>query len=343
MDRHHLDAFCRAHRLNAAAADAALALTGLRPDASAWRTFATTLLRGAGAGAVGAGVIFFVATNWQALGVLGRFALLQAALVGCIGVALWRPPPHRLGASALIGATLVTGALLALFGQSYQTGADVHELFFTWAALALPFALAGGSGAVWALWWGVVNAGLALLCGWLGTEHFVWRLLDGRGIDRSALLLLPCVVNLLGAALFVALRGTRLAPAAPAWLVQALTTTGLVYGTAAATLVVAHGASTPLPEKGATVLLVFAAICAAIGIASWLRKRDVYPMALLAAAGITVSTTWLASTLRFNDVGTFFMLALWLVASSTACGWCLLRWSRQWRTHASPNTPGALA
>ena len=67
-------------------------------------------------------------------------------------------------------AVLFTGALLALFGQTYQTGADLHELFFTWAALALPFALAAVSGAVWALWWCVLNVGLGLLAvrsGWI--------------------------------------------------------------------------------------------------------------------------------------------------------------------------------
>ena len=347
MDRHRFDAFCSAHRLNTAATDAALTLTGARPDRAAWRAFATTLLRGAGVGALGAGAIFFVAANWRSLGVLGRFALLQAALVGCIGVALWRPRPHRLGASALIGATLATGALFALFGQSYQTGADVHELFFAWAALALPFALAGGSGALWALWWGVLNVGLALLCGWLGTGHIVWQLLDSRGIERAQLLLLPCVVNLFGAAVFAALRRTRYAAAAPTWLVQLLTTFGMVFGATAATLAVAGGvwrhSSNPLPPHDVQVVLVFAAISIVLGGATWLRKRDVYPMALLAAAWIAVSTTWLARALHFNDVGAFFMLACWLIATSTACGWCLIRWSRVWRAPASPTPEGALA
>ena len=47
-----------------------------------------------------------------------------------------------------------TGALLALFGQTYQTGADVYELFLTWALLGLPLVIAaqlergvGGLGA----------------------------------------------------------------------------------------------------------------------------------------------------------------------------------------------------
>jgi uncharacterized membrane protein len=108
------------------------------------------LLKGAGVAALGAGVIFFVAANGQDYGVMGRFAILEAAFLVCVGIALWRPSPGAIGQAALILATLLTGALLALFGQSYQTGADLYELFFTWALLALPFAVAGRSGAQWA-------------------------------------------------------------------------------------------------------------------------------------------------------------------------------------------------
>ncbi len=347
MHRHHLDAFCTLHRLPAPAIKAALALTGQRPDAAAWRAFAATLLHAAGLGALGAGIIFFVAANWQDYGVLGRFVLLQGALLVSVGIALWRPPPLLLGQSALILATLLVGALLALFGQSYQTGADVHELFFTWAMLALPFALAGRSGALWAVWWVVLNVGLALLCGWLGPDHFVWRLIDGRGVDRPALLMLPCVIDLVGAGLFLALRGTRFKDAAPLWLVRFLAGLGVLFGTAAALWVVtadaSRGLADPLPRQGVVVLLGFAAICAAIGFEAWRRRRDVFPMALLAASWIAISTSWLARVLRFDDVGTFFMLALWLIALSTATGMLLMHWSRTWPAGAALSTEGAVA
>ena len=46
------------------------------------------------------------------------------------------------GKAALLAAALLTGGLLALIGQTYQTGADTFELFATWAALILPWVLA---------------------------------------------------------------------------------------------------------------------------------------------------------------------------------------------------------
>ena len=294
-----------------------------RPTPAEWRAFAARLLHAAGLGALGAGLIFFVAANWQAWGLLGRFGLLEAGLLICIGAALWRPAPQRVGQAALLLATLFTGSLLALFGQSYQTGADVHELFFTWALLALPFALAALSGAVWAVWWAVLNVGLGLLCGGLGLDHFFWRVIDGWGWDRATLLMLPCLANLLGAGVFLTIRSTRFVDAVPLWLLRLLLTLGLGYGTAAS---LPHGSS-----SGASVPMLFAAISVGIAVATWMRRQDVFPLTVLAGSWIAISTAWLAHSMRLNDLGEFFFIAMWLIASSTLTGMLLMRWLRQWR------------
>ena len=348
MNRTALDAFCARHALAPPAIGAALQLTGAQPDAPQWRAFAATLLHAAGLGALGAGVLFFVAANWQDYGVFGRFALLQCALLACIALACWRTPPAALGQAALILASLLTGGLLALFGQSYQTGADVHELFFAWALLALPFALAAGSGALWALWWGVLNVALALLCGWLAPDHFVWRIVAGWGLGRATLLMLPWALNLLGAGAFLMMRSTRFASAAPLWLVRGLASLGFVYGTVAVLMVIMQPAwlreTATGTSQGAAVVLFFVAACAAIAIATWRARRDVFPMALIAASAIAISTVWLGHSMRINDIGAFFMIAFWLIAASTGAGLLLMHWVRAWRDTAAPrDTEGAPA
>lgn len=299
----------------------------LRPTRDEWRRFAAHALHAAGLGALGAGVIFFVAANWQAWGVMGRFALLQAGLLVCIALALWRVPPHPVGQGALLLAVLFTGGSLALFGQSYQTGADVYELFFAWAALTLPFALAGLSGAVWAAWWTVLNAGLALLCGGLGLDHLLWRVFDGRGVDRSLLPLLACAINLLGAAGAVALQRTRVKAAAPLWLARYLATLGMAYGTWAAL---------PFNGSGGGMVALVALVSIAVGVATWRHQRDVFPLTLLAGSWIAISTSWLVHGLRLNDIGEFFMVAIWLIGSSTAAAMLLMHWLRRWRAAAEP-------
>ena len=316
--------------MNPSDASALPAPTSTLPTPIEWRRFAAALLHAAGLAGIGAGVIFFVAANWQAWGILGRFALLGAGVLACTGLALWRPPPQRLGQGALLMATLFVGALLALFGQTYQTGADLHELFFTWAALALPFALAARSGVVWGVWWVVLNLGLGLLCGIVGMDHLVWRLIDGWGWQRATVLMLPCVVNLGAAALALSLRATRFADATPAWLARGLLTIGLGYGTAASVMVVVDR-----HDAGSAALVLYAVLSIAIAVAAWSRRRDVFPLTALAGSWVAISTVALAQAMRFDDIGSFFVIALWLIASSTTASLALMRWHRAWHDAAA--------
>lgn len=337
MKRSVLDDLAGSLHLSEPAVALALDLTGARPDTPAWQAFALRVLNAAGIAALAAGIIFFVAANWQDYGLIGRFAILQAAFLASIAIAWVRPPPAAVGQAALVLATLVTGALLALFGQSYQTGADVHELFFTWAALALPFALAGRSGAVWATWWTILNVALALYGGLQAPNHFIWLLLDRFGVDQAGYLLMACFVDLAGAALFLHLARTRFAEHAPHWLPRVLASYGFLFGTAACVFAIVNDGrvfSTTAAKVGTHdmgVIVAFAVACAIVGAATLRARRDVFPLALIAGSWIAISTTFLVRHMKLADLGSFFLLAIWLIGTSTAAGFLLMRWVRAWR------------
>jgi uncharacterized membrane protein len=57
---------------------------------------------------------------------------------------------------------VLTGVLLAVIGQVYQTGADVFELFVAWAALILPWTVISRHAAHWLLWLVVAEVALVL-------------------------------------------------------------------------------------------------------------------------------------------------------------------------------------
>ncbi len=118
----------------------------------------------------GLGLVFWVAANWDSLGRVGRFGLLQA-VVAVMGIAAaWRPGARApLGLVALLGM----GGLFAYFGQTYQTGADPWQLFARWAALALPLCLGVRSDWLWTPWACVAVAAISL-CVHAYTEHD-WR------------------------------------------------------------------------------------------------------------------------------------------------------------------------
>lgn len=104
---------------------------------------------GLAAGLLGFGVMLWVAANWGELPRVARFGLLQALLAASL-LGAWSRQAWR-GAFGLL-ALLSLGGLLALFGQTYPTGADAWQLFALWAALALPLCLGARSELVWTPW-----------------------------------------------------------------------------------------------------------------------------------------------------------------------------------------------
>ena len=140
----------------------ALRAAGMIPAPAEWRVFLGQLTLWLGTIALANAVIFFFAFNWDDLARMGKFALVEAAIVAAL-VALWRVDLNGLaGKAVLLLLCLLTGALLALTGQVYQTGADTFELFAWWAVLILPWVAIGRFSPLWLLWLGLLNLAVML-------------------------------------------------------------------------------------------------------------------------------------------------------------------------------------
>jgi len=109
-----------------------------------------------------AGIVFFFAFNWAAIPPIAKFAGLGVAVTAA-AIGAWRLGiRHPAGQALLIAASVLSGVLLAVIGQVYQTGATAFQLFAAWALLILPWVAVSRSAAHWAVW--------AVLC------HLAWSL-----------------------------------------------------------------------------------------------------------------------------------------------------------------------
>ncbi|MGP5312721.1 DUF2157 domain-containing protein [Psychrobacter faecalis] len=149
-------------------AEAAATHLEVYPSKRTWLDFFDKALLIVGAVALVLSLVFFIAYNWQNLGKIGKFALVEGALA--ITIALYVSLSFRqlrqrfqlIRQLLLLVASIITGSLLALFGQVYQTGADTWQLFFAWAILIIPWVVIARFPALWLLWLGLINACLAL-------------------------------------------------------------------------------------------------------------------------------------------------------------------------------------
>jgi len=143
--------------LQAAQVETALRAAGIPPSNSQWLEFINRLFLWLGCLALAVAMLFFIAYNWNDIGRLTKFGFVQAALLISM-VCYWRLQLKPFASQAvLMAAAILLGVLLALFGQTYQTGADPWQLFFNWAILLLPWALIGQSPLLWVFWLFLLN------------------------------------------------------------------------------------------------------------------------------------------------------------------------------------------
>jgi uncharacterized membrane protein len=141
VDALKLHALAGAGLLDARALAWALARIGRRPTAETWYRFARVQLLILGASLVAVGAVFFVAANWDGLSPHARMGLLAALMAGATLSAGWLGLSTLSGRAAALLGGLGFGPLMALYGQTYQTGADAWELFAAWTLVLAAYAL----------------------------------------------------------------------------------------------------------------------------------------------------------------------------------------------------------
>ena len=285
----------------------------------AWRQFLARSTLWLGVLLLGSAAICWVAANWQDMTKIQRFAGTQGLLALSALAAAWAglrlrgtPGVRRSIPGALLAlAGILLGALLALLGQTYQTGADTWELFAWWAVLLLPWALVASSQAVWLLWVLVSNVALAL---WLGERAFNWWLLLG-GPQVASLIVAAWNLILLLVWELAARRwraSTMIGPRLLAALVIGVLVTALMFG------------DFIMRGLGATNGLAWLAVTLGLGLYYQRGRRDLIILAMLAAGVICVSLRMVGEWLLRLEPGVWAALPLAALLMAEAV------WAARW-------------
>ena len=297
--------------LSAPALERALAAIDARPDRGTWYGFAHGRLLFVGACLCAAGAVFFVAANWSALHPWVRMGLIAGVLtvtaIAAGGLGLRNLP----GRAALLLSGLLFGPLMAIYGQTYQTGADAWELFALWAAVFTVHAALARFGVTWVAWLILVHTAALLFT----TQTFAGELVEG---DQAVALAVIAV----GDAALVALAQAFLAGSEGALLARFAATAGLGLLTTVAALVTA-GMEADASQVPSLILLPVA--WAAMAAVYRRRRPDLFMLFLLAVSVLVVASC-LAGHVVFETLD-FEELGLW-VMGFLVCGevWLLTRW-----------------
>jgi uncharacterized membrane protein len=322
--RRYLESLARNGQLTADGLDTALRRLGLLPDAAGWQLFGSRFLLAAGTLLLLAGVVFFFAFNWNDLHRFAKMALVTLPLVLSTGMAA-RLGLDRAGGQASLGAAVVlTGVLLAVIGQIYQTGADSELLFAGWAVLALPWVVIGCAPWLWLFWLVLVNTALAIFL--LGRLD-IWAVF----FFSDAMFLGPLLVNAVALLLWefcwprVGWMRVAYAPRFIALLAAAAAT-----GLGVSWWFLSKRVEWRLMHYAPLIYLPW------LGATLWFyktRRQDIVPLAVAALSAITVLTAGLIKVLfegRSHEVAAFFFIGAAVAAMTAAAAVWLRQTMHRW-------------
>ena len=292
----------------------ALTTAGIAPGLARWRSFIDNLLLWLGASAIAAGTVFFVAYNWDAMGRFTKFALVQAPMIGAICSYVWFRQHERLAKASLFVACLLVGVLLALYGQTYQTGADPWELFACWALMILPWTFIARFAPLWLLFVGLINLALILYSQTFGPyvpwfEHPEMTLALGLAVFN-----------------FIALAVWEWRMPVHGWMQDYWSPRLLFIGAGApATLLAIDAVMSAFGIADLTVILIWALFTALLVYFYRYRRPDLFMLAGVCFAIISVVIAWLIEHVVNHLAGSsgeyLFMAVAIIAMGATAAFW----------------------
>jgi uncharacterized membrane protein len=298
-------------------ADAFIAANAVLRPVSSWFSWARRMLLFLGSTLVLAGIIFFFAYNWAAMGRFLKFGLIEAAIIACVVTSHLLGPARLSGKVLLLSGSVLVGVLLAVYGQVYQTGADAFELFVGWAALIFGWVIVSQFAALWVVWLVILNTGAILY----------WEQVGGPAHSIRYEFLWLAVAGLNGVALAGREVGLRrgLAWLGGRWLRGVLLTAPLV----ALTFPTFHLIVDLDSADGLTALAALAWLVTAAGGYACYRfvLRDMVPIAIIVMNACVILLTLIGRVLfdemKFGESGQFLLFAPIILGVVSGAGFWL--------------------
>lgn len=299
--------------------ESVLRATGIRPNNVAWAVYIDQLLLWFGGLALSLSALFFFAFNWNELGRFNKFGMAELLIILAVAVYWWQAHNPLVAKISLLVASILLGVLLALYGQTYQTGADPWQLFFNWALLMLPWAIIGRFAAIWILWIGLLNLSIQLYDGPLGSVF------QQVFFSDVGMLWLLFGFNALAFALWEGL-ATKLEWMAERWAVRLLAVAAGVPITWLAVLSI-------FDQTDAIAGITWCAGSALLAVVYQKVIKDLFMLAGLCLSGIgVVSCFFIEHIFNINSVDGFLILAVLIILLGGGAAMWLKHLHKEWHS-----------
>ena len=160
-------------------------------SAQQWKEFGYYALLICGVGFLVSGIGFFFAFNWDQMTATVKFSIVGLGIVLSAYGAITSRVKEAINKISLVATSVLIGVLLAVFGQTYQTGANAYDLFLTWLIVITPLTLVSQSTYQWLFFSILANTTLILALVQVVQVESVFLGIIYLVLTNLALLLLP--------------------------------------------------------------------------------------------------------------------------------------------------------
>jgi uncharacterized membrane protein len=222
-------------------------------------------------------------------------------------------------------AAVLVGPLLAIYGQTYQTGADPWSLFAAWAGLVALWVVIARFPALWLIELVLVNVAVGLLWDQVVASGRSWH-----ADEERALLLVLAVLDTVAWLAWELGAWRKVEWMQARWLprVVAVVCLAFSYATCVSMFDRSHDAE-PTELMGAVLLLALVAAALA-----WFHtgRRDLFMVAAALGAVMTLVTSWAGILLVDSraELGGVFALGVLVITEVGAAAWWLRSRHRLW-------------
>lgn len=322
VERSSLYALTRSSELNEKQLHEAFETADIYPDKKSWLVWIDRFLLSLGVVFLLCGISFFVAFNWDDLGKFSKLAMAELGVLIAGVFIILKSDRSFAQQMALTAFCVLTGILFALFGQTYQTGANAYDLFLNWSLTIIPFVVFSRYTPLWFFWLVLINATIyfyfeQVVLDWNG-DHLLLIMLGLQGSVWIGWEMLSKRFNML--------QDNRWAPAIAGLFCLFALTVENIYSIV----------NSSRPDEFVLIFGTLYAVLLAVGIWFYTRQRSMFFLSALFLSIVGVVTVqifdWLNGGDRIHFEGPALLSGIACLGLTTGFIWRLVQLNKKWNT-----------
>lgn len=264
-------------------------------DKESWQKFFRLFIISLGVSFTVAGIVFFFAYNWADLHKFVKIGLTQGVLIAATIVSLLPKINENIRNIILTGASVLVGVLFAVFGQIYQTGANVYDFFLAWTIFVTIWVLVSKFSPLWLLYLVLIN-----------TTFILYSQQVAKDWSEVFICFLLFIINTVAliSTIYFANKKT------PNWFLNTVALASIIYATIGIVIGIFDKYQTTFP-----ILILLTAIVFALGIWHGLKAKSGFYLSVIPFSLIIIVSALL---IKISDGEMMFLIvSLFIIGSVT--------------------------